>query len=622
MITNIAPGVTVRHVTFGDGTVIAVKNDVADVSFLNFGKKTVLLTYLKVVDSDVLSFETTKKTEIKPGFKVDSLSIIRFVIDTMLKRRMLKMKTIQCVRFVREHFGDNIPADFIINAVNPIFDVVLYKYLVNRETELSKSNNKELVIESNAERLAINLPTVDNVDDFECACMKEKFDSTVKLFFAREIIKYSLSIKKPNRINVLYLDSVVDSLLRVLLNQMSINYFYNETDRGNPQFYDVIFDYIQDNKLSDFQKEESLKLIKRYLATMIVNQFLIVNGKRSNEIYFLDKNNNLLFGSNFIQCLNKIGGSLDKRIVNRLKYFISKNNDYTSQLQHYLDYLGKHEEQTKDIILKFEYQSNLDKLSKELVEDLILKSDFKALMKKYKIPISENYFKMCMARIDYTLRTKQLILKNKYKTLTSYYREQVLKEEVYRYSNPYNLDEYDVIIKNLLSNLDMIDVGYGVYITKTNMIKNGLTDEAIEKFKNKVVETVNKMRFICLRELMNFIKDDKVVQYCDGDKKQLIQFIKPIDDIGINELSSGSYILSIKSSKHYKGDFIEFIFGKAVSMDVYDIHDLAKEHFDVEYSIEEIVRDLKHTTLYYSEEMEKVYKNKEDFILEVFGDAN
>lgn len=625
MASNIVPGVIVRHVAFGEGTVVSVKNDIADVNFLNFGKKTVLLTYLKIVDSSVrTTTDAAKTTEIKPDFKVDSLSIIRFVIDTMTKYKMTKMKTIQCVKAVREHFGDNVPADFIISTVDPIFDIVFCKHLIKREKKIasSKADNKTAVIKSNVQQVTINFPAIEDIDDFECACMKEKFDTTVKLFFAREIIKYAQLIKKPDPINVLYLKDLSNSLLNVFLRQMSINFFYNDVEKANPPFYRIIFNFIQDNKLSDSQKEESLRLINTYLITMIINQFLIVDGKRSNRIYLLDKNNNLLFSFQFIKLLKKKGESLDKRIINRLKYFISKNNDYSSQLQHYIDYLGKDDEPAKDIILKFEYQSNLEELSKELVEDLILKNDFKALMKKYKIPTNENYFKMCMARIDYTLRSKRIILKNKYKSVTAYYREQVLKEEIYRYSNPYNLDEYDTIIKNLISNLDMIDVGYGVYITRTNMIKNGLTDEAIEHFKTRVVEIVNRIRFICLRELMDFMKEDKVVQYCDGDKKQLIQFIKPINDIGVNELSSGSYILCIKSSKHYKGDFIEFIFGKAVSMDIYDIHDLVKEHFDVEYSIEEIVRDLKHTDLYYSEEMERVYKNKEAFVSEVFNDDN
>ena len=384
----------------------------------------------------------------------------------------------------------------------------------------------------------------------------------------------------------------------------------------------LIYSYIQNNTLLIDQRAESFRMIYVYIKSLIIHQFLVIDGKKSDEVYQLDEDGNLYFGRQFIAFLKKKGDSLDKRIVNRIKYFLSKNNDLSPQLQHYLDFFSKDQYCTKDMVLKFEYEDNLLRLKTELRDDLFLKNDFKLLMKKYGIPVSEKYFKMCMARIDYTLRTKQIILKNKYKTLTSYYRDQVLQEEVYRYSNPYNLDEYDNALKSLNYNLDIIDVGYGVYITKTNMIRNGITDDVIAAFREKVIKSIKQFKFMSLQELMNFLKDDKVVSYCDGDKKQLIQFIKPIGEIGVNELFSGSYILGERSSKHYKGDFIEYIIGSHASMDIYDIHDLVKEHFDVEYSVEEIIRDLKHTSFYYSEEMEKVYKTKKVFVLEVFGDGN
>ena len=624
MSDRIVSGTIVRHIVFGEGTVISVKNDAANVNFLNFGKKTVLTSYLKVISESVNVFELTRQKEVATPFKINSLTIVDFILAYMEKHNTTKMKSTQCVKMVREQYGEDVPAKAIIDAVDPIFDIVFYKHLVKRKKNLNsnKSENKVTEVTPNVKSLAIEFPVIQNIDDFELACMKEKFDTTIKLFFAREIINFALKIGKPDPINIFLLRDMAENILNVLLRQMSINYFYNDTMRNNPPFYDTVFNFIQDNELSQHQKDESLRLIEDYLKRIVINQFLIVNGQRSENIYLIDKNYNLLFSPTFIKLLSKKGTSLDKRIVSRLKYFISKNNDYSSQLQHYIDYLGKDDIATKDIILKFEYENNLNELSKDLKDDLILKNDFKALMKKYGIPTNENYFKMCMARIDYTLRSKRIILRNKYKSVTAFYREQVLKEDIYRYSNPYNLDEYDIIIKGLLNNFYLIDVGYGVYLTRTNMVKNGLTDDVINDFKQKVIDIVQKTRFICLRELMSFMKDNKVVQYCDGDKKQLIQFIKPIESIGVNELSSGSYILCIRNDKQYKGNFIEFVFGKAVSMDIYDIHDLAKEHFDVEYKIEEIIRDLKHTNLYYSEEMERVYRDKEAFISEVFRDGN
>ena len=617
MANNLTSGVTVEHTTFGEGIVISVNRDVAEVNFLNVGKKTVLTSFLKVVNKN--------NEENKPSSNsVTGLTMVRFIIDYMTKNKRTKLSANRAVELVKDQYGYHIPSITILQALDPIIGIVFLSHTIRREKKLAApvKNNKAPAPAEEEKETIFEFKPISNVDAFEKACMKEKFDSSLKLFYAREIIRYALSIKNPDQINVLKLSELAESILNVLLNQMSISYFYNDSERKNPQFYKIIFEYIQDNELSENQKTESLKMISTYLRSFLINQFLLVDGKKSDEIYQIDGNGNLIFGHQFLSLLKKKGESLDKRIVNRIKYFMSKNNDSSAQLQHYVDFFDKDQSSMKDIILKFEYEDNLSRLSSELREDLILKSDFKALMKKYGIPANENYFKMCMARIDYTLRTKRLILRNKYKTLTAYYREQALKEDIYRYSNPYNLDEYDIALKSLNYNLDIIDVGYGVYLTRTNMIRNGLTDDVISNFKEKVIKTVKKMRFMSLQELMDFLKDDKVVSYCDGDKKQLVQFVKPISAIGVNELASGSYILCVKSSKHYKGDFIEFIMGSHASMDIYDIHDSVKEHFDVEYSIEEIIRDLKYTSFYYSEEMEKVYKTKKVFVLEVFGDGH
>ena len=575
------------------------------------------MLFLKAIGKKYETVDADEKT-------ITNLDIVSFLVLYMSAHKLTKMKNNQCVQIIRDEYHFNIPADFIIQAINPILDTVFLKNLQERKSELfsNKSKNQYYKMAEKKIQKTFIFKPIQNIDAFERICIKEKFESTIKLFFAREIIRFVLSSKSSDPVHILRLKDVTESLLNVLLYQMSIGFFYNDIGRNNPRLYGSIYYYIQNNTLLSSNRAESFKLVDVYLRTLVINQFLIVNGEKCDEVYQLDEEGNLYFGRQFVTLLKKKGESLDKRIVNRIKYFLSKNNDSSPQLQHYLDFFNKDQYCTKDLILNFEYEGNLSRLSKELRDDLILKNDFKNLMKKYGIPTTEKYFKMCMARIDYTLRTKRIILKNKYKTLTAYYREQALKEDVYRYSNPHNLDEYDIALKSLNYNLDIIDVGYGVYITRTNMIRNGLTDEVILAFKEKVVKTVQKMKFISLQELMDFLKDDKVVSYCDGDKKQMVQFIKPIGEVGVNELASESYILSVKSSKHYKGDFIEFIIGTRASMDIYDIHDSVKEHFDVEYSVEEIIRDLKHTSLYYSEEMEKVYKTKKVFVLEVFGNGN
>jgi len=627
MRDSLKPGTIVKHMAFGKGVIKAIRDDVADVIFCDFGKKTVLVSYLRSLDSSI--FEDSRPSSldqiiIKPKVEISTLQVVKFLKDYLLQHKAKQIKINEALKLIRSELNEEIPADFAMISLDPIFNAVNINSLIEKESKIlsNEIKNDICVIDSNISDVCTSLPTIENLDDFELACIKEKIDSTVQLFFAKEIIKFALSIEKPSRVNVLFLTDIAESILNIFLKQMSIGYFCNEAGKRNPLFYNVVHGYIQDNELSDDEKNDSLRYIKAYLVSNVIDKFCIIGGRRSKNIYLTDKNKNLVFGESFVKLAHQSGESLDKRLTNRIRYFMAKNNCPSSQLQHYLGILGKSESDSENLILKFQYQTNLNKLSMELNDDLIPKDVFLKLMGKYEIPTTEGYFEMCVARIDYTLRSKRILLSNKYSSLTSYYRSQVLKEDVYRYSNPYNLDEYDSILKSLLANLDIIDVGYGVYVTKTNMTKNGILDWVIDDFKHSVVDYVSQMRFVSLQELIDHFKNNKIVEYCGENQQQLIQFIRPINEIGINELQSGSFILTIKNSKHYKGDFITFIFGKAKSMDIYDIRDYVKDYFDVEYSIDEIIRDLKHTSLYYSEEMEKAYKNKEEFIMEVYGDGN
>ena len=619
MISPLKVGDTVKNKVFGKGTVLSVGGETALVDFLNFGRKTISRSYLEVCQSPSEFFDFG--VDLISG--ISFLDIVEALVDYMQSKKMYEMRVNDCVRTVQTLLSEEIISSFIIEAIEPVFTTVILKNLLSRKNFLITNPRENKIFTQEQEKQEFDFPIISDLSDFERSCIKEKFWTTVTLFFGREIIHWAENLKNVAPINRLTLKEMSGRILQVFLRQMSIGYFYNSngSDKTNPDFYGKIYSYIQDNELSKTQKEDSLRLIGYYLATFVISQFRVVGGKKSNQMYVIGKNNDMYFPQSFINLIKADKGSLDRRIANRIKYFLSKNNKPSSKLQHYLDFFDSNAG-SKDFILKFQYESELSKLKKMLNEEILLKDDFIELMKKFNIPTDQNNFDLCMSRIDYTVRSKKLILSNKYKSITSYYRTKILEDDVYRYSNPFNLDEYDLILKTLLNELAIIEVSPGLYLTKTNMERNGIFAEDIQDFQDFVLYFVEKNKFTSLQKIMDEIGSDKVVEYCDGVKRQLIQFIKPISEIGINELSSGQYILSKKSSKDYKGGFISFVFNDMSSIDIYDFKDLIKEKYDIDYSIDEIVRDLKHTTLYYSEEMEKIYRDKLEFIKEVFENGD
>ena len=416
------------------------------------------------------------------------------------------------------------------------------------------------------------------------------------------------------------LNDLSKDILKSFLYQVSVGRFKNETVREQPPFYSLIVYSVDDNHISPEEEKELIKLISHELSYYYINQFIKISNGVTNDIYipYPDK---IVFTREFVELIKEKGDSIESRVLYRLFYFLEKINDNLNAVKAYESNIRRGLDK-EDFEYKFEYEKNLDQLKRSLTEDLYLKNYFKSLMKQYGIPSTEKYLRMCLDRIDYSLKTKQIILSSKYPTLKAYYKEEVLKNDIYRYSNPLNLDEYDTALKSLQYDLLLIEVGNGVYLTRVNMEKNGINEDVIRDFHNEIEKIGHELKYFSIKEIEEIMPGNPIVEYCNGDKKQLVQFIKPVPNIKIINIGKKGIILSFTNSKKYRGEFIEFIMGNRNKMDLYEIKDFVENTFDVEYSLDEIIKDVSQTTFYYSEEMEKVYKHKEDYIREVYYDGN
>ena len=611
----------VSHNYFGKGKVVALHKDFADVLFPKFGKKSIIYSAL-VKEAD---FKPKETSNIKT---ITQTEVIEFFIEYMNQRETrwvyFEWAYSICKARINQHLKEEDAKSALcassgtvfLKQITHVLELIKKGKLTNKKYIIEEKNDTSLVP---PKKESPKREVTCSVDDFEKASIKESFYTTVKLFFARSIIKFAVGRKDEN-IKTLFIKDIAKTIMDDFSYQISVGNFKNDLHSENPPFYSLLHDDILNNRLFESEKEKIIGIISDYLLEDIVGDFLLIDGEESQSIYSLDLNNNLLFTNGFLTKLKNASADLDKRIVNRIGYFITKNNDSNLAKAYYQNLL-RHNDKNGPV-LKFDYNENLNLMKTALTEEIYLKSDFKKIMKEYGIPNTETYLRMCLDRIDYSQRTKHVILSSNYSTLKSYYREQVCKHDVYRYSNPLNIDEYDKTIKSLISDLVMIEVESGVYLTRTNMEKNGINDKTISEFNNKVLDFGKKHLFFSLKEFMEQYPEDTVVEYCNGSKKQLIQFIKPISNINVMEMKNNTFILSFTSEKNYRGEFIRFLMAGEKSMDIYDMYDFVKEAFGVEYPIEDIIGDIKKTDFYYSDEMEKVYKNKELFIKEVYYDGN
>lgn len=640
---NLKIGTKVFHKTFGEGVILNLYSDYADVNFYKFGKKSIIY---RVLSETPFETEPTKEviankpctTEIQKQTrciinKYTNLQIVETMISQMEHIKCKRIKTNEAIKFIQSTLSYDLTNNDVKKSLDSNDDYVFLKHIKKfaKKIKGKKAPLETFKFEKILKEEPTNIPAKEEpnevdkkiitIDDFVDASMREPFYSSCKLFFARSIIRFAqYNTKKEDQI-IFNLDDIAREMLNSFLYQISVGVFKNNSYGNQPPFYDQVKESVEDNHLSKEEENDLLSSVQNYLRDNIIQQFLILDGKISKDIYKIDENGNLIFDYQFIKLLEKDSASLDRRILSRLTYFINKLNENSNQVKAYSKSLFNGLDR-KEFVLKFEYDENLDELKEDLVEDLYLKNDFKQLMKKHGIPSTEQYLKMCLDRLDYSLKTKRIILKAKYSNLKSYYKEKICDEEIYRYSNPLNLDEYDTALKYLMNDLYLIEVGNGVYLTRKNMEKNGIDEDKINEFHSLVERFGHKMSFFSLTELKEELNENIIIDYCRMDDGQLLQFINPIKNIKIIHLGKKDVILSFSSSKYYRGEFVKFLVSNQESADIYDIQDFVKEAFGVEYPIEELIKDIGQTEFYYSEEMEKIYKSKETYIKEVYYDGN
>ena len=183
------------------------------------------------------------------------------------------------------------------------------------------------------------------------------------------------------------------------------------------------------------------------------------------------------------------------------------------------------------------------------------------------------------------------------------------------YENQIKDEEYDNAIVKLEKEgrIVPIDNLHFLKISK-NLNYCGMTIDEIDEFESLLLKFARKQLFVSFKQikenidcLVTRIEFDEcflqtIVKYCG--------FLTPVP--GIDKLYT-------TIQKPQRIMFLEWLLKGKKSVDAFDlIYDL-KELYDIEYNIYSITYDLdkNKTKLYYNEEMEKIYSNKEYFFEEL-----
>ncbi|WP_434400429.1 hypothetical protein M1Q06_15145 [Planococcus sp. 11815] len=181
----------------------------------------------------------------------------------------------------------------------------------------------------------------------------------------------------------------------------------------------------------------------------------------------------------------------------------------------------------------------------------------------------------------------------------------------------FQLDHVKRKISNLENAHQLIDVGDGIYLTNKELRKDGLNKKVLQDYKHAVAEFIGTGKFFTLNHL-----------YQNG-------FTHEIDEYGFEPifyesiLKGQGYFKSLKianksvfaftfenvSIKNY----VSFLMKDNQCMNVEETIDAAQKRSGLQLDYDEAITLLRNSGLFYSEDLEKIFRDKEIYYKEVLG---
>lgn len=282
--------------------------------------------------------------------------------------------------------------------------------------------------------------------------------------------------------------------------------------------------------------------------------------------------------------------------------------------------LERIQQEELDKIKKYQiYNEKLDVLSEFMLEDIYPIEKFKFYLRKNGIPLDEDIIEYSLYYLGYRMRTSDILLNNRWKSIEEYFENEVCKYDRYFYNNKFNLKIYDNILKKLEKKLVLFEATPGVYITKRLMKKFGINNYTLKFFQEEIIKIGNKFKIFTTKQVYNEIPNDKIIEFA-SETRQIEKFILSVPKIKSIQSDDDRYIFTFSSDKFTKPLFLEMYFLNIESIDLYSLKDKLKEEFDVLFDVDSLIYCANNSSLYYNDEMGKIYKNKETFLKEIFNE--
>ncbi len=598
-------GDRVEHPTFGKGKIMAIEYDVATVAFDSVGTKNITLSFLSTSKS--YDDRGPLKANIEKEQIISDVELLAFLIYVFEEKNATEMTFSDIKDEVFQEYGYSaFSLDDIKRIVEPRMGIVFYNNLVMKHNRINKTGNN--IYRKN---------TFLDPEDFfisKCSLVRNEDLTYVDVIISRFLIKTISDLETAPHSRII-ID--VKKLVKFIANSlMFVKAFPPNGARLVVKDIESILDfdlikvtsYLNDKNEGQYEYADFFKYISAYILKYKISGFCICD-----TFYdYQEKNNIIVIGLPLVKEIHNNSKDYENRCLESMVSLIEGTKEIKTIFKTEL----KKKTDERLFTNRFEYDNELKNLEKEMIFEVCTKNQFTEMMKKHNIPTINRFFDHCLKKLG--LKHKDgIVYPEGYKTLKDFYIKKILSEEVHHYSNPMAVDEYDKVLRKLEKRLEIIEFEKGLFITKTKLEKGGINKEAIESFQRKIYSVASTFDYFSFKHIYQNLQKDPIVEFCYTDEL-LLKFITPMKDITVIETEENGVIFTLDNSGKAKGNFLKYVLDDSDSMTVAEIEDYVEITFGVKYTVDQIKKAVVETDLFFSEEMETVYRNKDIFLEEVF----
>ncbi|MGN7393416.1 sigma factor-like helix-turn-helix DNA-binding protein [Peribacillus frigoritolerans] len=222
-----------------------------------------------------------------------------------------------------------------------------------------------------------------------------------------------------------------------------------------------------------------------------------------------------------------------------------------------------------------------------------------------------------LLQVDYHIKG-QFVLKRKYQSIERFFINFILKDDYFvnHRTGIYRSQSFSKALYDLEKSLEIVKVEKDMYITAQKLESAGVSKDDLLDFRNQAMLLAPEDEYFTLHTLrkrgLTHELDD--FGFDDVFYDRIIRTDPRVKSI---RLAIGSIFLKTDLDISFIG-FIQSIVEKNESINLYELEDYIKVKFNLQINLGKVISLSKETSMYYSEELNKLYIDKETFYEEIY----